>query len=203
MWMMRGLPSAQGHHRWIPGNEFAVDLFRVGPDGTAANGDELIAENNFGYGASVSAAADGVVAYVIADQTQDRRAQWILPGETMSEARDRISLMNMNKMMEDFRGSQAGNLVTIRHDGPDGSIEYSSYAHLKAGSVRVKVGQRVSSGEVIGEVGDTGDSSAVHLHFQVNEGPDAFFYASRPFRFYNLVEAYEGQDPGLFVRGGL
>ena len=200
-WIMRGLPSAQGHHRWIPGNEFAVDLFRVGADGAVSDGDELVAENNYGYGAPVHAAADGEVVFVTADQTQDRRAQWILPGETMDQARERISNMNMQKMMADFRGSQAGNLVTIRHIGPDGTVEYSNYAHLKAGSVRVAPGQTVRAGEVIGEVGDTGDSSAVHLHFQVNEGPDAFFSPSKPFQFDDLVETYEGQDPGLFVHG--
>lgn len=202
MWIMRGLPSALGHHRWIPGNEFAVDLFRVGADGAAADGDELEADNNYGYGAPVHAAADGEVVLVIADQVQDRRAQWILPGETVKEARARISEMNMRKMLQDFRGSQAGNLVTLRHTGADGSVEYSNYAHLKAGSVRVTVGQVVKTGDVLGEVGDTGDSSAVHLHFQVNEGPDPFFSASKPFRFDDLEESYEGQDPGLFVRGG-
>jgi len=200
-WIMRGLPSARGHHRWIPGNEFAVDLFRVGADGAEADGDSLVAGNNYGYGAPVRAAADGEVVFVIANQTQDRRAQWILPGETIDQARERISNMNMQKIMEDFRGAQAGNLVTVRHVGTDGPAEYSSYAHLKAGSVRVKVGQMVEAGEVIGEVGDTGDSSAVHLHFQVNEGPDVFFSRSKPFHFEDMEEAYEGQDPGIFVHG--
>lgn len=200
-WIMRGLPSARGHHRWIPGNEFAVDLFRVGADGAEADGDPLVAGNNYGYGAPVRAAADGEVVFVIANQTQDRRAQWILPGETIDQARERISNMNMQKIMEDFRGAQAGNLVTIRHVGTDGPAEYSNYGHLKAGSVRVKVGQMVKAGEMIGEVGDTGDSSAVHLHFQVNEGPDVFFSRSKPFQFDDMEEAYEGQDPGIFVHG--
>ena len=198
-WIMRGLPSAQGHHRWAPGTEFAVDLFRVGADGAASNGDEVIAENNYGYGAPVRAAADGEVVFVIADQVQDRRAQSILPGETVEEARERIGGMAMQAIMTNFRAALAGNIVTIRHIGPDGVAEYSNYGHLKAGSVRVRVGQMVKSGEIIGEVGDTGDSSAVHLHFQVNEGPDAFFSRSKPFRFDDMEEAYEGQDPGLFV----
>lgn len=201
-WIMRGLPSAQGHHRWIPGNEFAVDLFRVGADGAEADGDPLVAENNYGYGASVHAAADGEVVFVNANEVQDRRAQWILPGETIDEARERIGNMNMQKVIEDFRGALAGNLVTIRHVGTDGTVEYSNYGHLKANSVRVKFGQKVKVGDVIGEVGDTGDSSAVHLHFQINEGQDAFFSRSKPFRFFDMKEAYEGQDPGIFVQGG-
>jgi murein DD-endopeptidase MepM/ murein hydrolase activator NlpD len=108
--------------------------------------------------------------------------------------------MNMQRVKEDFVGALAGNLITIRHVGANGAVEYSNYAHLKAGSVRVKPGQLVASGEIIGEVGDTGDSSAVHLHFQVNEGPNAFFSRSIPFDFSDMEETYEGQDPGLFVR---
>ena len=50
---------------------------------------------------------------------------------------------------------------------------YATYAHLKPGSLRVAIGQRVTRGQVIGLVGNTGASGAPHLHCQLSEAPDA------------------------------
>ncbi len=60
--------------------------------------------------------------------------------------------------------------VVVRIQGDDGRFYY--YAHLKEGSVDgLHVGQHVSVGDVIGQVGNTGDASTTspHLHFQVEE----------------------------------
>ncbi len=56
-----------------------------------------------------------------------------------------------------------GNYVTIRHSGG----YYSIYAHLK--SDNVYAGQSVKQGAVIGTMGNTGQSSGTHLHFQINK----------------------------------
>lgn len=61
----------------------------------------------------------------------------------------------------------AGNRV-VQHLGGD---RYALYAHMQPGSVRVRVGQRVERGEVLGLVGNTGISSGPHLHFQVIDSP--------------------------------
>jgi murein DD-endopeptidase MepM/ murein hydrolase activator NlpD len=60
------------------------------------------------------------------------------------------------------------NFVRILHD--DGSM--ALYAHLKAGGVLVRVGQRVRAGQQIGLSGNTGYTTGPHLHFavQVNRG---------------------------------
>lgn len=57
-----------------------------------------------------------------------------------------------------------GNYVLASHDGKAQSF----YAHLS--KVFVKQGQKVSSGDTIGEVGTTGDSTGPHLHFEVHVG---------------------------------
>ena len=53
-----------------------------------------------------------------------------------------------------------GKLVTIRHKGNTASM----YGHLS--EIRVNVGQRVKTGEIIGRVGSTGRSTGAHLHFE-------------------------------------
>lgn len=50
---------------------------------------------------------------------------------------------------------------------------YAAFVHLTTGSVTVQPGQRVRTGDVIGRVGHTGNSTAPHLHFQLQDGPDA------------------------------
>jgi len=60
-----------------------------------------------------------------------------------------------------------GNLVVLRHAGE----VYSAYAHLVPGSLKVKVGDRVRRGQVLGACGNSGNSSEPHLHVQVQDGP--------------------------------
>ena len=58
-----------------------------------------------------------------------------------------------------------------------GNSEYSLYAHLKPGSVRVKVGDRVASG----------NSTEPHLHFQVCDAADPLACAGIPVEFQNVT----------------
>ena len=60
----------------------------------------------------------------------------------------------------------AGNFVRIKHE----SGVYSRYLHLVNGSVKVKVGQKVKAGTVLGMEGNTGYSMGTHLHFDINDG---------------------------------
>src|SRR3546814_7386768 len=52
-----------------------------------------------------------------------------------------------------------------------GDGRHAFYEHLKPGSIRVVPGQRVRRGEVIAELGFTGDSTGPHLHFHVADAP--------------------------------
>jgi len=58
----------------------------------------------------------------------------------------------------------ATNYVQIKHI-IDGKVYYTVYYHLKKGSIRVSVGDKVSKGEHIGNIGNSGISYAPHLHF--------------------------------------
>lgn len=61
-----------------------------------------------------------------------------------------------------------GNYVKIKH--PNGY--YTLYAHMKYGSVTVKKGDKVERGQVIGYMGNTGNSYGAHLHFEVRDTSD-------------------------------
>ena len=200
-WLMRAFPNVRSHHRYIPSNEFALDFFKTGADGAIDEGARKSATDDFGFGEPIHAVADGEVVFVIDDQTQDPEALMRHDGESIKDARARITRYQMGRFAENFRAAAAGNLVTIKHE-KDGQTEYSSYGHLDAGSVAVSVGDRVKQGDVIGAVGNTGDSTLTHLHFQLNDGADAFHSRSLPVSFSNAEPLYRGQDPGLFMKFG-
>jgi hypothetical protein len=198
--LMQSFPGAgvENHHRFNPSTEFAIDFFKLGPDGHTVHGDKLDARNFYGFGAPVMAAADGTVVTATSNQVQDRAALVRKPDEPRDSFFKRVDEFHMESMKKDFQTANAGNLITIRHE-KDGVVEYSSYAHLKTGSVRVRPGDHVVQGEIIGQVGDTGDSAAVHLHFQVNAGPDAFTSKSLPVVFSNLSGVEGNDEPGRLV----
>src|SRR5260221_3950487 len=65
-----------------------------------------------------------------------------------------------------------GSAVAILHDfGFNNLPLYTVYAHMIANNVFV--GQDVKTGDVIGWVGSTGNSTGPHLHFEVREAPTA------------------------------
>jgi hypothetical protein len=198
MWLMQSVPlGVDSHHRLNPSTEFASDFFRIDGDGREYKGDRMDAGAWYGWGQPVLAAADGVVTRVIAGEVQDRQAFAPHLGETPQAAGQRIEAQAVARLKADFAAANAGNLIVIRHEA-GGTTEYSAYGHLKPGSVSVKVGDHIVQGQKIAEVGDTGDSPVVHLHFQVNAGPNPFFDRSLPVSFANL-RALTGGELGRLV----
>ncbi len=76
----------------------------------------------------------------------------------------------------DFRG----NHVVIRH----GKGEYSFIAHFRQGSIRVRKGEQVESGQCIGLCGNSGHSTEPHIHFHLQSGPVMWFSRGLPVRFF-------------------
>ena len=64
---------------------------------------------------------------------------------------------------------------------------YAYYAHLQTGSVMVKPGQRLHAGQVIARLGNTGNTTAPHLHFGIHDGPRPLTSNSLPFEIDNYT----------------
>ena len=85
-----------------------------------------------------------------------------------------ITNRNTYKTLDQYSPSVnygAGNLVTIKHDG---TSLFSTYFHLQNNQI-VQIGQAVKRGQLIGYMGNTGNSSASHLHFQVEDSSKSGF----------------------------
>lgn len=67
-----------------------------------------------------------------------------------------------------FENGSYGNYVKIKHDNG----YYTLYGHMAYNTVRASVGQRVSKGQVLGYMGNTGMSYGGHLHFEVRNTSD-------------------------------
>lgn len=62
-----------------------------------------------------------------------------------------------------FKYWNKGNRIVIRHKNE----EYTAYEHMGYGGVKVRLGQSVKKGQLIGQVGSTGFSGGPHLHFEL------------------------------------
>jgi murein DD-endopeptidase MepM/ murein hydrolase activator NlpD len=179
-WYVAAAPSLQSHHRWQVSQEFAIDLGSLGADSLAHTGQGAKLTDYYGYGKDVMAAADGVVVEARKDMLEsDSNLQQ--PGESNNAFQQRWQEQQSALMKMGYK-ELFGNYVVIRHEGG----EFSTYAHFRAGSVKVEKGEVVKRGQVIGQLGHTGNSTAPHLHFQVTDGPDPIFSRGIPVVFSNI-----------------
>jgi hypothetical protein len=154
------------HHRRgllvVDGNEivpqrFAIDWIMIDRRHRAWAGDPARLSSYFSYGQSLIAAADGTV--VVA---RDRAADQPPPHNPAPPSLPELP----------------GNHVVLRL-GPG---IYLLYAHMKPGSVRVRVGERVHRGQLLGQLGNSGNSATPHLHLQV-QTTSSFLSDGLPFVF--------------------
>ncbi len=148
--------------------QFAYDVVSVGVNFDIARNNGRTNQDFFTWGQEVLAPAGGTVVYSRND-VPDNRAPGTIDRETF------MSLPNPTNAIP-------GNNVLIDH----GNGEYSSLAHLQRGSVRVKAGDRVSQGDVLGRVGNSGSSDTPHLHYQLMAGTHLARADGLPSRFENV-----------------
>ena len=76
-----------------------------------------------------------------------------------------IYATNDGVVMDIGKNSSAGNYVWIKHEFANNDM-WSRYLHIKDGGVKVKIGQKVTRGQEIAIMGNTGNSTGTHLHFE-------------------------------------
>ena len=168
-------------HRWFVPEEFALDIAKLGDDGLTHRGDGTKFEDYYAYGAEVLAAADGQVVGALNDQPEDP-AGMQRPGESQQAYFSRQQKLQESRLGKGV-ADVTGNYLMIDH----GKGEYSFYAHMQKGSVRVHVGDKVKAGDVLGKLGSSGNSTEPHLHFQVCDKADPLMSAGIPMNFSNVT----------------
>jgi murein DD-endopeptidase MepM/ murein hydrolase activator NlpD len=187
------------HGTDVLGQRYAFDLIRFDPRPGAAYRPPgglrglllgVPTRECHGWGEPVHAPLDGEVVTAVDGMSERRRVHVVR--ELLLVLRNGLAF----KPTPDWVRRLVGNHVILRH----GDV-YSVYAHLAPGSVAVDAGEAVRTGDVLGRVGHTGNSTAPHLHFQLMDGPDALTARGVPcaFRAYE-VERPEGWAP---VQGGI
>lgn len=92
-----------------------------------------------------------------------------------------------------------GNHIVV--DIGDG--RYAFYAHMQPGSLRVKRGDEVEPGQVLGLLGNTGNTNAPHLHFHIMDSPSPLQSNGLPFTFSRMKGEGKITNPAALETGEL
>jgi murein DD-endopeptidase MepM/ murein hydrolase activator NlpD len=155
----------------IPGR-FAIDWIKVNRNGRYFDGDGTQVRDWYGYGAEVLAVADGIVAATRDDvpesATVSTRPLPLSPGDA------------------------SGNYVALSL----GKDRFAFYEHLKPGSIRVRAGQRIQQGSVVGLLGYTGESTGPHLHFHMADRNSPLGAEGLPYRLrhFEVIGRYQPEE---------
>jgi hypothetical protein len=139
---------------------FASDFIRIDNQGRGGEGDLTRNESFFTFGEPVYAVAAGRVVRTL-DSVPENAPLNEPPGEQFTTR------------------TIVGNQVVLEL----GDGRFATYGHLQKGSVRVRRGQHVRARQVLGRVGNTGQSGGPHLHFQLSDGRDPIASNGVPYVF--------------------
>lgn len=163
-WLVQNSPASRvpSHGTELFGTSHAIDFVPIGEDGRSAprSISSMLAterpESFVGFGRPVLAPVTGEVVAVL-DGEEDHVARRSVPALIAYALTQRSRIR---------RGAAAiaGNHVAIR-----AGEALVLLAHLRAGSVSVRPGQRIDAGDPIGACGNSGNSTEPHLHVQVSE----------------------------------
>jgi Peptidase family M23 len=151
-----GRSALVNNHWTLAVQRDAIDIVMI-VDGRTYRGDRTHLENFLIFGQPVLAVADGRVTEAV-----DGYPDLPVGGTTWH--------------------AMAGNHVVLDIGGG----HYVLYGHLKQGSLRVHSGEPVERGQILGEVGDSGNSGEPHVHLQVQNKP-TFDVEDRSIRTYPIL----------------
>ncbi len=155
---------------------FAIDWMKINKENRLFVGNPKDVNSYFGYGQNVLAVGDARVTAVV-DQFKNQ-----IPGELPTE----ITLEEID-----------GNHVVLDL----GNNQYVFYAHLQPNSVKVKEGDFVKRGQVIGLLGNSGNTSAPHMHLHVMASPSTLGSNGLPYVFDRFDLLGRTTDESFFDEG--
>jgi murein DD-endopeptidase MepM/ murein hydrolase activator NlpD len=157
-----GSALLDGRTARIP-QRYAIDFIGIDDNGRAVRGDFRKSSNEdwVGFGREILAVLDGTV-YAARDGIVDNQPLVEPPRPSSPSAQDSY-----------------GNYVIVR----TGDGTFVHYVHLQRNSVAVKAGEAVRRGQVIGRLGNSGNTNGAHLHFNITEGPEQEATQGIPFVF--------------------
>ncbi len=153
------------------GERYAFDNLKIDNNMKFFSGDPRRNESYYNYKDTLYAVANGTVV-----QIQDG-----LP-ENLGDAHN----LTFNSPLE-----LAGNFLILDMGGS----KYAFYAHCVPNSFFVKVGDQIKEGDPVALLGNSGNSTAPHLHFQICDSPDFFSSNGLPFvlkKYNKLGDAESG-----------
>jgi murein DD-endopeptidase MepM/ murein hydrolase activator NlpD len=142
----RALVATNGRARIA--QRFGIDWVQRNESGSTYTGDPKDNKSYRCYGTDILAVADATVA-----ATKDGIPENV-PGLTSRAVPITSETVGGNYVILDLGGGK-----------------FAFYAHIQPGTLRVKTGNRVTRGQVLGLVGNSGNSTEPHLHFHVSDGP--------------------------------
>jgi hypothetical protein len=157
---------------------FAIDWIKIDAAGRAFTGASTDLNGYPGFGQPIHAVAGGTVVNLYSDAAEQ------VPGEPKGVT----------------PASIGGNMLVIDIGGG----HFAFYAHLQPGSLKVKLGDRVKTGQVIAALGNTGNTTAPHLHFHIMDGPTPLNANSLPYVFTSFTgtgRAVDSSWDDAFAKG--
>ena len=138
-----GDTKAQNYHVISNAQRRAFDFLVLGNNNKTYQRSGTRNEDYWAFGKPIFAVCDGLAVEVITG-VEDNKPGAMNPAQAL------------------------GNSVTLLTD----KGEYIVYAHFEQGTVKVKQGDRIKRGQLLGNCGNSGNSSEPHLHLHMQDGPN-------------------------------
>ena len=200
-WLTQNSPARRvpSHGTDLLGTRYAIDFVAVDDLGRTATHTvwrPLFAtdppDRYLGFGRPLLAPVDGVVVETHDGETDHagRRSPFALAGYALGQA---------GRLREGV-AAVAGNHVVVAMRDREAVV---AVVHLRRGSLRVAVGDEVVSGQVLGECGNSGNSTQPHVHLQANDRADLSVASALPIAFRPFREWTRGSSEPVVRASGV
>jgi hypothetical protein len=156
---------------------YAIDLVQLDDKNKIASGPIDKLSSYAFFGREIYSVADGTVVAMADDRPEQ------VPGKLPQGMPLQAAL---------------GNYVVI----DIGEGRFAFYAHMQPGSLRVKPGDKVTTGQVLGLLGNSGNTDAPHLHFHVMDGASPLLSDGLPYTFTSFTGEGRVADEQPLFSGG-